>query len=832
MNPLIRKETRLLLPAWMAALVAATMPLWPWVKSHDGLWPGCFAAAMLALALSPFGQEMSHGTFGLLLVQPEDRRRFWRIKTGLLAVAMVSAWMLLTLCLWSLLSTRFLFVRWFEGSALLMLAAFSGGLWSTLLLREMVPALLCTLIVPIMIGTATMMTVSHWTKDGIDPSPTILFCVWAAYGVAGFWWARRLFLRAQDVAWTGGQITLTVRGVPLRWLAFEFEGGQNRWTALVKKELQLQEITMVLIPFLALLYLAGLALLHLAPHRIPKEVVLGGIPAMWLAVVPLVIGCVAVAEERRLNTLEGLLCLPISRRSQFAVKLGVALALGIVLGGIIPWFLLGLGGMRPNDFHVQNAMEVAALITGIAFYASTMSRGFLQTIPTILCFVALMETAVYLLWECFPGDADNIIFASGAIFPLLAWPVMTVTIAWLAFKNYQQLQIGWRVWVGNLTRAGAVTVCVTLASVAIFDRSWELFQTLEPPHGPARITGAGRAGMGFSGQKLYALLPDCRICIGELSWTKEKGNISLSIVSGGFAPGSNWVQSAANYNGEFALRSDGSLWSIRSASDVRQVGFDSDWKAILGGEGLFLAVKRNGTLWGWGHDHSRILGECADPRGTNISDPVRIGGDSDWVNVFMLGDQQAMGIKRDDGTWKWGYVEVGKGKWAAASVRQKVRGRFQGTNWQAMTGVGEFTLGIRTDGSLWVAGNYILAKIFGEDVSPSLHQGDVIRVGAKSDWIVLNRDRRQITALESDGTLWMMDFRRPGNYKRPSKYTDWLAAAGNASFTWSLARDGTLTCWNAFYMHEPDEKDPFIKRILLGPSRRPVFSGNILAEPQ
>ena len=42
MNALIRKETRLLLPAWIAALVAATTPLWRW--EFSGAWRRSFVA--------------------------------------------------------------------------------------------------------------------------------------------------------------------------------------------------------------------------------------------------------------------------------------------------------------------------------------------------------------------------------------------------------------------------------------------------------------------------------------------------------------------------------------------------------------------------------------------------------------------------------------------------------------------------------------------------------------------------------------------------------------------------------------------------------------------
>jgi hypothetical protein len=41
---------------------------------------------------------------------------------------------------------------------------------------------------------------------------------------------------------------------------------------------------------------------------------------LWLGL-PFLVGSAAVAEERKLGTLEGQLCLPTTRRTQFAVKL-------------------------------------------------------------------------------------------------------------------------------------------------------------------------------------------------------------------------------------------------------------------------------------------------------------------------------------------------------------------------------------------------------------------------------------------------------------------------------------------------------------------------------
>src|SRR6266481_3226417 len=93
--------------------------------------------------------------------------------------------------------------------------------------------------------------------------------------------------------------------------------------------------------------MAGLFVLHLGVGILREngvhafgEVVRTGLQVfggIWL-VVPLLAGCTSVAEERKLDTLQGQLCLPISSRVQFAIKLLFVL----VVGGVLSPLLLGL----------------------------------------------------------------------------------------------------------------------------------------------------------------------------------------------------------------------------------------------------------------------------------------------------------------------------------------------------------------------------------------------------------------------------------------------------------------------------------------------------------
>ena len=85
MNALIRKEIRLLLPAWSPALLLAVGPVWlfsatdlvHWENELAGIVCYVFALAAILPSIALFGQEFTLGTFSVLLAQPvppEERR--------------------------------------------------------------------------------------------------------------------------------------------------------------------------------------------------------------------------------------------------------------------------------------------------------------------------------------------------------------------------------------------------------------------------------------------------------------------------------------------------------------------------------------------------------------------------------------------------------------------------------------------------------------------------------------------------------------------------------------------------------------------------------------
>src|SRR5581483_2589775 len=98
MNELIRKEIRLVAPAWLATVLLAIVPIWllpdQWGIQDDTLVIAAisfFAFGAVLLGVSAFGQEFGIRTFSLLLVQPVSRIRLWEIKAAVTAIALAMA---------------------------------------------------------------------------------------------------------------------------------------------------------------------------------------------------------------------------------------------------------------------------------------------------------------------------------------------------------------------------------------------------------------------------------------------------------------------------------------------------------------------------------------------------------------------------------------------------------------------------------------------------------------------------------------------------------------------------------------------------------------------
>ena len=904
MSALVKKEIRLLLPSFATALLL-TFSVWlvPLDASRASSWrealsifPFLLCPAMLVMtALDSFGREVSSGTFANLLAQPISRPRIWGTKTVLLAAALG-----IIFCSWWLSyffhapsgPTKPELQDLAFVTSLFTLAVFAGGQWTVLLFRQVAAAFWVTLIVP---GALAMAVVGLTAKHPERAGP-VMAVVFAIYILAGVLLSRRLFLRAQDVSWTGGTISMPeVRGLR-GWFAERVSHRRQRpCAALFAKEFQLHQSLLVVAGVLVLLHLA---LIVTRPagggfHESPAfEFVAYQFWVLWPVMMPLLIGCAAVAEERKLGTLEGQLCLPVRRRTQFAIKFAVALGLVVLLGVLVPVLLEGrriLPDLSVNfssellDFYASmphgklvvttlRAVEalspwlpllpmllVAITLVAVSFYASTLVRNTLQTFaPAVLGILLAGSLLGNALWI---GDAFHL--WEGWLIYLIGVPALTLTLAGLAYWNFKRVLVGWPVWRRNLFAFLAVLAAVVVLTSLIYHRVWELLTPMEPAHGPARLAQAQGVLMRSDFANLIVQLPGGRIWTDRYLPTVPSLGAMLTgdwktaelFPGGRFLDGTNWASIAMFLNRDVAaVQRDGSLWVSAQHEALSQywgqrsgtnsepfklvrLGSGNDWKSVAG----IFALKTDGTLWGLGGGPMKVR---TNWQGFRAFEPMRLGADSDWAELASSSWLSQIIFRKTDGRAWINFGPSADYKVETLRFDEKTTltrsSLHDGVGWRGLAWVylpqgNSCQVGVRTDGTFRVCMVWRLPA--GKTSGPNELTKFDLQLGKASDWRAIAGDDGTVVTLKADGSLWQWDFpvdptTRPdtASATRLGTHSDWRAVVSAPNGIISLADDGSLWLWHIGRRDFSPSQHAI--QPLLAFSRKPQSIGNIFGKAE
>jgi hypothetical protein len=875
MNALVKKEIRLLLPGWIAALLLAMV--------QAVTEPFNFYVAFLLffgltiMALTTIGREASLNTFSSLLAQPADRMRLWQIKLSVLAAAFLSVFVIWLLAFALALRHS----TWETDSAenpynlfitvcLIATATFTGGLWSTLLLRQLAGAFWLTLLVPAVLSGFTAVFFSGPQSSNL--AIAVLSVVMAVYSVGGFFFARWLFFRAQDVGWTGGNIALPEWKIFARSENIASSRNSRPLFALTKKEFQLQQASLMGATGLLVLH-AGIICLRKFHHFDPNsagEILVSIFWMLWLVMAP-VIGSMSVAEERRLGVMEGQLCLPVSRRVQFVLKGTIVTLLGTFLGGVMPMVLEHVatlfGAQNPvmkfGDNSEMNPAWVFLAITALSFwlsllnfFASTLARSFLQAIGLgiaafFISFALLGVNAVKVFQDYIPFQS---------ILPsVIAVPVIIVTLLWLAYLNFNDFRPGWPLWRRNLLGFFWAFVLVITASAALYNRSWEVFEPAEPAHGPAKFSLANSPAIRIvQNFDLLVRLPDGRVWFDGLGnapydyyngsvlhwkylWRTLVHPLPESIGPGQFLAGSNWVWAttehmyfgwtvadkrfgAPDFMETAGIQPDGTLWISDKPEPgkwtpgiLQQYGSETNWQQIVQGRTSVVLLKSDGTLWRWGC----LTNDLHQWPGLRTFTPYQIGTNSDWQKLFTMGGSF---LRRADGrvwhlgvNWKTGKDELTRATNYDGVVLQTASSADDGG-----------TAFVRADGTLWMLNRYW------DEQSRQMKGVGVLRVGKDNDWREVSLNFGRMVALKDDGSLWEWHFGGQWNigqeqlnsvtHAAPVRlgiHNDWVALANTWDSVIALAADGSVWFWPNRYQYD---------QYLIKLPTQPKFLGNVFAK--
>jgi len=262
------------------------------------------------------------------------------------------------------------------------------------------------------------------------------------------------------------------------------------------------------------------------------------------------------------------------------------------------------------------------------------------------------------------------------------------------------------------------------------------------------------------GQNFYGSL-------GDNSTTSRSSPVS---VVGGFT---DWCQISAggffgnNIRFSLGVRQNGTLWAwgynaqgqigdsttVSKSSPVSVVGGFTNWCQVSGGSDFALAVRQNGTAWGWGNNSNGNLGDNST---TTRTSPVSVvGGFTDWcqVSAALSQSQHSLGVRQNGTAWAWGNGSngrLGDNSTVSKSSPVSVVGGF--TDWCQVSGGNSFSIGLRSGGTLWAWGYNGSGRLGNNSTTDS--SSPVSVVGGFTDWCQADAGVGNAAAVRTNGTIW------------------------------------------------------------------------------
>lgn len=248
------------------------------------------------------------------------------------------------------------------------------------------------------------------------------------------------------------------------------------------------------------------------------------------------------------------------------------------------------------------------------------------------------------------------------------------------------------------------------------------------------------------------------------------------------------------------------------SSPVQTIALGTNWSSVsVGYREYIAATKTDGTLWLWGNNaFIGISGWLGDNTSTPKSSPVQtVAGGTNWSSVYC-GDKTTMAIKKDGTLWGWG--DNTNGEIGDKTIYVPIPTIIDNVNnWASMTNNASYDnsifMGAKTDGTIWVWGTNSYGQL-GDNTIVSKFSPVQLPSGINS-WSIISAGTQHTAGIQSDGSLWAWGrniFGQLGdntltNKSSPiqifSELLNWSAVSCGTSHSMGLKKDGTLWTWGA-----------------------------------
>ena len=233
-----------------------------------------------------------------------------------------------------------------------------------------------------------------------------------------------------------------------------------------------------------------------------------------------------------------------------------------------------------------------------------------------------------------------------------------------------------------------------------------------------------------------------------------------------------------------------------------QIGSDTNWRVIETGSAHCVAIKNDGTLWTWGLSANGQLGNGTTT--PDVTSPAQVGSDTNWLAISAHAFHNHA-IKTDGTLWSWGAGANGRLGTGSTTARSSPFQVGTDTNWEAVSAGGSHGLAIKTDGTLWSWGNAANGRLGNGTTTPSLTSP--AQIGSGTDWMAVAAGEDFSLALKTDGTLWSWGLASNGrlgngtttpDVTAPTQVgsdTNWAAIAPMGAGGRAIKTTGTLWAW-------------------------------------